>query len=430
MSQDNSKKILIVNANIFDGRDGEIIKKGAVKVEGERITEVGKEEEIPKEDVDVTIDANGKYLMPGLIDNHVHIFNAGYCPREAYGEPLTYAGIIALNNLRSALQSGITTVRDVASGHVNIALKTAIERELAVGPRCFVAGKGICMTGGHGHSDNQFGVGANEVDGIDEILTAIREDKKAGADLIKILTSHRSDNPEFTQEELDVAVKESHRFGMKVACHAGNYVTTKMASIAGVDTIEHGIAIEKETADLMVENDVGLVPTLWVLNDIRKDTEERKNKYQRIGEYVLHEELMEETISTYDIILDRLPETMENVLEKDIKIGAGTDNVRWNTPFAMLHEEIRYLTEYGLSNKEALQSATKTGAELLGEAENLGTIEPGKFADMIMVKENPLEDIKVLGEVDWVMKGGKVIPKHPEWNRKPIIESQVDELGP
>ncbi len=430
MNEDKNVKTAIVNANLIDGTGKEPIENGAVLIEGERIEEKGKKENLDIPEVAKRIDAEGKYLLPGLIDNHVHIFSSGFTPRGIKGEKFAYAGIIAMNNLRSALQAGITTVRDVSSGHVNIAMKTAIERGQLIGPRCFVSGRGICMTGGHGSSDGEFFIGAREVDGPEAIRKAIREEKKAGADFIKVLSSPRSENPEYTQKELNTAVEEAHRFDMKVACHAANSVTTGMASRAGVDTIEHGVAVEEETADLMEENDVGLVPTLWLLNDIKAETEERKEKYKEIGEYVLHEEEMEDTLSTYELLLERLPDSMDRVQKRSVKIGAGTDNVRWTTPFAMLHKELEYLTDYGLSNMGAIRAATKNGAELLGESENLGTIEPGKYADMIMVEENPLEDIKTFENVSWVMKGGKVIPRHPEWRRKPVIDSQRKELKP
>lgn len=424
MTKFKDQKFAIVGAVVIDGTGNSPLKDGVVITEGKKILQVGPKSSVnipPKAEV---IDAKGKFLLPGLVDCHVHVFHSGFVPVPPKGSKLAYAGVIAMNNLRSALQSGVTTVRDLTSGHINLAMRTAIKRGIMIGPRCLVAGRGICMTGGHGSSSNIFGTGAHEVDGPIGVRKAIREEAKAGADLIKILTSSRSKNPEFTQEELNVAVEEAHRLGMRVAAHAGNYITTRMVSKAGVDTIEHGIAIDEETADIMEEKDITLVPTIWVLNDIRERTIEWKEAYVRSGEYVLYKERLEDTLAEYERIRKLLPRTMEIVKDRDIRIAAGSDNVRWYVPFAMLHEEIRYLTEYGLSNMEAIEAATRVGAEALGKEDEFGTIESGKYADLIMVDRDPLKDITALSEVSWVMKEADIIPLHPEWKRRPIIDGQ------
>ncbi len=417
-------KTLIENVKIFDCTGDEPLKDGAVLVDGEKISKVG-----PRDDVEIPgdaeiIDGEGRYLLPGLIDSHVHVFNSGFAPTDTKGSNEAFAGVLAFRNLRVSLQTGVTTIRDLTTdGRVNLSLRSAIEKGLVDGPRCLVAGRGICMTGGHGtEGEGGYGEGVHQVDGTVEIRKAIREEVDAGVDLIKVLTSHTRDYPEYTQEELNVAVEEAHRLGKKVSAHAGNRVTTRMAAKAGVDTIEHGIAIDDETAELMEEKDITLVPTLWVLNDIKRKTEERKEKYKEIGEYVLHKESMESTLDQYETIIDQLPETMDLAKSKDINIAAGTDNIRWYVPFAMLPEEVKHLTEYGLSNREAIEAATKGGAEALGKEEKLGTIEGGKFADLIMLEGDPLEDITALRDVSWVMKGGHVVSSSPEWERKPIFE--------
>ncbi len=410
---------VIINSNIIDCVKNGFIKDNVVIVKGNKIDKI-----VPKEDVDISsddydiIDAKGKYLLPGLVDTHVHVFHPGFVAKEPQGDKKAYAGVVALKNLKTTLQSGVTTARDVCSGYVNVALKTAINRNLFKGPRLYVAGRGICMTGGHGtEMEDPFGSDVIQADGKVEIRKAIRKEIDSGADLIKILTSHTQEYPEYTQEELNIAVEEAHRFGKRVACHAGNSVTTKMASIAGVDSIEHGIDIDEETAKMMEEKNITLVPTLWVLHDIKKKTEERQNKYKSINEYELHRESFESTLNRYEKIMARIPKTMEIINKYDINIATGTDNIRWYVPFAMLHEEIYYLTQYGLTNMEAIVAATKGGAKAIGVEDKLGTIEPGKFADLIMVENNPLDDVKVLKNIDWVMKDGEIIEMSSEWDR-------------
>ena len=431
MEGTRNKQTAICGVTLIDGTGRPPLANAVVIVEGERIVAVGS-----RASVEIPTDAerangDGKFLLPGLIDCHVHIYTSGFVTVPPNGSEETYAGVVARNNLRSALQAGTTTVRDVSAGHINLAMRTAIERGAMLGPRCFVAGRGICMTGGHGSGGSRLGIGVHEVDGANAIRHAIREEAKAGADLIKVLTSHRSENPESTQEELNVAVEEAHRFGMKVAVHAGNYATTRMATIAGMDTIEHGIAIDEETADMMAKKGTVLVPTLWVLNDIFAETKALKEKYERIGEYRHHPNRpwMEETLRVYTVLLEQLPKTMEIVRARDIRIAAGTDNVRASVPFAMLHKEIEYLTQYGLSPTEAIESATRIGAEAIGGQNDFGTVQAGKFADLIMVDRDPIDDITALGEVCWVMKEGKVIPLHPEWTRRPIRDPVDAPVG-
>jgi len=402
----------ILGATLIDGTGAEPLADAAVVVDGGRITAVGPIAGVPVPPSAERIDAAGRFLLPGLIDLHVHVFTSGFVPIPPKGSELAYAGVVAAANLRAALDAGTTTIRDVSSGHVGLALRTAIERGLTPGPRCFVCGRGICMTGGHGSQGAGMGVGVHEVDGVTAVRAAIRAERKAGADLIKILTSHRSEYPEFTPAELDAAVDEAHRLGMTIAVHAGNFATTRMAAEAGFDTIEHGIEIDEETAEQMAEKGITLVPTLWVLHDIFEETARRKARYESIGEYERQpdHDWMEETLRVYRQILAALPKTMEIVRRHGVQIAAGTDNVRATVPFAMIAHEIEHLTRYGLAPMEAIVAATRNGARALRQEERLGTVEPGKLADLILVDRNPLEEITALRAPSWVMRGGRPHP--------------------
>lgn len=415
------KKTAIVGATVIDGTGAPPIEAGVVLIEGERIAAVGR---IPVPPQAAIVDATGRFLLPGLIDCHVHVYYPGFVPTPPRGLPQAYAGVVALRNLRCALQAGVTTVRDLGSGYIALALKTAIDRGLVLGSRVLAAGTGICITGGHGSGPVGW-CSAQEVDGPEAVRRAVRRERKAGADLVKLLASNRhGDFAEFTFDELKAGIEEAHRFGMRVAVHASTFSATRLAALAGADTIEHGIAIDEETAAIIAEKGVILVPTLWVLHDIFEEAQTLKKKYEKEGIYRYHpdRERIERTLEVYTGIVEDIPRTMELVRKHGVKVATGTDNIRPTRPFAMLHKEIEFLTRYGYSNMEAIQAATKTAAEALGLAEKLGTIEPGKIADLIMVDRDPLQDITALGEVSWVMKEGKVVPFSPEWQRRPIQE--------
>ena len=415
---DMVQKQAIVGATLIDGLGGTPVEDSMVLVEGKRIESVGIQGEIGIPPDSEIIDGEGMWLIPGLIDLHVHIFHEAYIPYSIKGNMMSFAAVLAMNNLRSALQAGITTLRDVCSvDHLDLAMRSAIDRGQLFGPRLFVAGKGICITGGHG--SEQRGV-VHEVDSPWEVRKAVRAEVKAGVDFIKLLSSHRTDYPEFSLEEIEAGVDEAHRLGRKVAIHAANFESVRMAAEAGVDTIEHGSHVDERSAELMAEKGIVLVPTLMMKNSVRdfifKMKEEGKDVWN------LDPKEFEETELWFKKCVEQLPETMKLVLAKGVRVGAGTDDVSIDTPFAMLPEEMEWMTRYGMSNMEVIESATRIGAEAIGRERDFGTIEPGKFADLIMVSRNPLEDITVFKMVSWVMKEGIVVPIQPEWKRRPLRE--------
>ncbi len=393
-----------------------------VFVRGETIEGVGKQGDVKiPEDAEV-IDASNRWLLPGLIDLHVHLYHSGFVPVATKGSEMAYAGLVASNNLRQALQAGITTIRAVSDrDHLDVAMRDAVERRQIIGPRLFVAGIGICMTGGHGSG---LPGSMHEVDGPWAVRKAVREELKAGVDFIKLLSSHRTDDREFTAEEIEAGVDEAHAHGKRCAIHVANLVGTKMAAEAGVDTIEHGSFIDKETAEKMAYKRIVLVPTLWVKNHIPERTKTARVEQAKIGIWNLYGRDLEQTEDWFKGCVEQLPKTMKLVRSKKVRIGAGTDNVFGDQMFAMLPEEVEWMTKYGMSNMEAIESATRVGAEAIGVEKTLGTIEKGKFADMIMVTGDPLKDITALKRVGWVMKAGEVVGLYPEWRRRPIQDPQ------
>jgi imidazolonepropionase-like amidohydrolase len=415
MTAAKGRSTAIVGATLIDGTGAKPLRDAVVLIEEDTIARVGPRSAVDLPSETEIVDAEGRFLLPGLIDAHVHVSAPEFTTTPPKGDPTAYATAIAIRNLRSALQAGVTTVRDVCGPRINLALRSARRNGQLVAPRLYTAGMGICMTGGHGSG---FAGAAHEVDGPEAIRHAVRVEHKAGADLIKLLSSHRTDHPEFSLEEIEAGVDEAHRLGLPIAIHAANFVGTEMAARAGVDVIEHGSFLSEEAVDLMVAKGIVLVPTLWVKHDLA----------QRLAEYRKTPEKfpwgdaadLEESASWFRRCAERLPETIRLARERGVTIAAGTDFVLSDQPWCLLPEEIEHLVRHGLSPMEAIGAATHGGAVALGMADRLGTIDEGKWADLLLVDRDPVEDVCALKSVSWVMQAGKVIPRSREWDRRPI----------
>lgn len=406
--------IAVVGATVIDGAGAAPLQDAVVLVEGDKISQVGRRTAVKIPSDAQKIDGTDKFLLPGMIELNAHIYH----PDQVRGnggrehEPQAYAVLYAAHHLRQALQAGITTLRDLAAmDYLDAALKRALAEGLIFGPRLLSAGKGICMTGGHGSALEGF---VREADGVDDVRRAVREQVKASADYIKFLTTHRGHTPEFAQEELDAGVEEAHRLGRRVAVHAASLPGTHMAAVAGADTMEHGTFLKDRTLELMVQKGTVWVPTCFVYNVIIDSCSKRlANPELPYATIQAHQE----SIGWFTECLEVLPDTFERAIKAGVKIGTGTDNIFHDYPFAVIAEEVEWLTRYGLTPMQAIESATRIGAEALGKQDSLGTIEPGKLADLIMTERNPLQDIAALKAVSWVMKDGRVVPFAPEYDR-------------
>ena len=404
-------KTIIHAGYLFNTSNGSVEPEMSIIIENDRFIEVIEGYVNPNPDDDY-IDLTGYYVLPGLIDMHVHLTNQS--SNKAYLERITlnaadYA-IRATKNAEKTLMAGFTTVRNLGdSDSITISLRNAINNGIVIGPRIFSSGKTISSTGGHGDSTNslnqKFTSDLGPKDGVMngelDALKSVRYRYKENADLIKItatggVLSNAKDgqNPQMTINEIKAVVSAAKDYGFKVAAHAHGSEGIKRAILAGVDSIEHGTLMDKEGAQLMRENGTYYVPTLlagkWVA-----DKALIKDYYPPFVEKKALE------------IGPKLQSTFSMAHQSGVRIAFGTDS--GVSPHGENAKEFSLMIEAGMSEKDSILSATINAAELLGEENDLGSISKGKFADLIGVSKDPLTDIKVLETVDFVMKGGMVV---------------------
>lgn len=387
---------------LIDGNGGRPVRNASIWVEGDRIKHVicpgsGLPDGIP------VVDLSRYTVLPGLIDMHVHVdywYSQPNVQEYMAGEALV--ACLAARNIRSTLEKGITTLRDLSSA-TGLRMRRAVDLGFLPGSRIFTSAKGICMTGGHGSG---LGDSTIEADGPEEIRKAVRQQIKAGADLIKILTSHRSETPEYRQEELDAGVDEAHRRGYRVACHAAIMPAAKMAVLAGVDTIEHGTHLTDEVREMMAERGVFLIPTMIAYHSMARATRRVLKDPSSVDDF------RRVALTRYADWWLNTDEMLESQFRKavaaGIKIAVGTDIVIPEVEFACLHTEMEMMVRFGYGEMNTICAATRAGAEALGKQSDLGTIERGKLADFVAVSGDPLRDISALRNVEMVIKAGRV----------------------
>ena len=396
------KPLVIRAARLIDGRGGNPTSPALIVVRGNRIESIGGA--VPPDAQ--TIDLGDMTLLPGLIDAHTHILLQGDITSADYDEQLfresmPYRALRASRAVKIALEHGFTTLRDLETEgamYTDVDVKRAINNGVIPGPRLFVSTRAMSVTGGYGPSgyspEVTFPMGVQIVDGVEGGRKAVREQIAHGADWIKVYADRSyfvqkdgtlSSTPTFTAEEMKAIVEESHRLRHKVAAHAMARPGIENALNAGVDSIEHGIAIPDDLVDMMVAKGIYLCPTLTVTEFVAPG---RGGVWTKIPQF--HHD------------------SFQRALRKGVKIAFGTD--AGGFPWDAINEakEFEYETRYGMTPMQAIQSATRVASELLGMGDQIGTVETGKLADIVAVPGNPLDDITALERVGFVMKDGQV----------------------
>lgn len=396
-------KIALIGCRLIDGRSDVSLPEATVVVDGNRIAAVGPKELVPIPPDAQVFDLAGRSVLPGLIDLHLHLTFYHYRPDVAVGGMLFYneprIALLGAWHMGQLLDAGITTVRDLGSvGQIVFDLKWAVNEGMIRGPRLYVAGRLISPTGGHGSHLRGMAI---EADGVDAVRRAVREEIKAGADWIKL--GYLQD--EWDSESFQAAVDQAHRMGRKVACHVNFPPSIRNALAAGVDSIEHGCLVTEEELHQM--RDQG---TFWVVTS-RIYHEQFEDFKARVADPKTPEHLRAAAraqVRRHEWIWENMPRALLRAAELGVKIGAGSDMIYHHVGIAALPLELASMVKIGLSPAQAIRAATSSAAECLGCQDELGTVEAGKLADLIVVDGDPLADITALQRVALVMKNGKV----------------------
>lgn len=393
--------LAIRNVRIIDGL-GQAIERGTLLVSGDRIAAVGTAQAVRVRRGTRLVDGRGLTALPGLIDCHVHLCLGGEADvvSTVREEPAALTLLKASRFAQRTLAAGITTVRDVgARDHQIFTLKQAQASGLIPGPRILAAGLAICMTGGHARFIGR------EADGPEAILRAVREQLAAGADVVKFIASGgvltpgtSPDRAQLTQDELAAGMDEARRAGRRVAAHAHGADGMKNAIRAGAHSIEHATLLDDEAGELMRAHGVFMVPTLSALATTAACG-------AGCG-------VPESAVTKARSMKARHEASFKQALRSGIPIAMGTDA---GTPFNYHGENAQELTRMvalGMSPMEAILSATAAAADLLGIRQLVGTLEPGKLADVLVVEGNPLKRIEVLQDhsrIAGVMQAGQFV---------------------
>jgi imidazolonepropionase-like amidohydrolase len=398
-----AKAVVIHAGHLLDVKTGKTFSNQTIVIQGDKIVSVGSDSQNPAGAQ--VIDLPSATVLPGLIDAHTHITmttNFGY---SALAISIPRQALNGARNARVTLEAGFTTVRNVgASGFTDVALRDAINAGDVPGPRMLVSGPPLSITGGHCDENLlpfEMHVQSEGVaDGIEAVQHKTREIIKYGADLIKIcatggVLSH-GDNPQasqYTLEEMKAIVADAHRLGRKVAAHAHGAQGILWASEAGVDSIEHGSYIDDAAIAEMKKNGTYLVPTLYLADWFLENAE-------RIG-------TPPELIAKGREVMPAARKNVARAFAAGVKVGFGTDAAVY--PHGLNAHEFAVMVKLGLTPLQAIQAATVNDADLLGWSDKVGTIEPGKWADIVAVDGDPLADVTTLERVKFVMKGGEVV---------------------
>lgn len=427
-----SKKVFI-NANLFNGYAESDVKKCAIFVDGEKITKISYDEKPDVSGYDV-VDLKGKFVTPGLINPHVHLFGTGMPSKVISGGSSqklvmkivqTKLGDKILDALvksaaKQQLLSGVTTVRAVGDfKYSDVRLRDKINSGKVLGPRLQVSGPAITVPGGHG--DGTFSMTSDTLDGLREL---VRINKEHGVDFIKICVTGgvidakvkgEPGEVKMNLEQTKAVVDEAHKLGLRVASHTESIKGVEITAAAGVDTVEHGAPLTPEMAREMKETNSAmdvtyspalplqmLDPSITLLNPI--------------------------CVYNTEIVVNNMTQGAKDCIDAGILLGMGTDSsCPFATQYNMWREVVFFKKRVGVSNAFALSVATLNNAKLMCVDDVCGTVEEGKSADMLVMSKNPLDDLTALRDLDMVVVRGNIIDK-PAPKRNETIEKELDEI--
>lgn len=387
---------VIRNVTLLDGTGAAPVTGQALIVEGRRISWIGPEAQLPEGSDGHAIDGQGGTIMPGMINCHVHLTNDG--SPDLFGQverdSVTVSALRGYLNLQATLESGVTSVRDCgAANGIALDLARAVDDGLVPGPRIRAAGRVITMTGGHGHFIGR------EADGPAGVRQATRAEIKAGAHFIKAMATGGVLTPgvvptqtALQPDELEQVAREAHNAGRRAACHAIGNEGIKNAIRAGIDSIEHGFYLDDEALELALDRGTVLVPTLIAVNQIVNN-----GKTGAMPAWVVEKAESES---------GHHRESFAAAVRSGMKVAAGTDAGTPFNPHTYLPQELALMVDYGMRPMEAIVAATRNAAENLGLAPDVGTLEVGRLADIVVVDGDPSSDITAAGRVRFVMKDG------------------------
>jgi imidazolonepropionase-like amidohydrolase len=394
---------LVRAGSLLDVKTGKLLDSQTLIVVGDTIQSIAPSAQVPAQPGDAVIDLSGLTVLPGLIDVHTHLtFNTNFDPYYTLTQTDAKEAINGVVNARAMLLAGITSVRNVgADGYTDVDLRDAINSGQVIGPHMQVSGPLIGITGGHCDDDllpfRFHAVGDGVADGIAQVQHMVRQNIKYGADLIKICATggvlSRGDDPQasqYTLEEMQAIVADAHRLGRRVAAHAHGAQGILWATEAGVDSIEHGSYIDDAGIAAMKKHGTYLVPTLYLEDWMVQNGNLPPFSHQKMV-----------AISAV------AKQNIKHAIDAGVKIAMGTDAAVY--PHGLnAHELDVYVNQLGMAPLAALQTATVNAADLMGWSSKTGSLEPGKWADIIAVEKNPIDDVRVLQDVKFVMKAGVV----------------------
>lgn len=415
-------RTLLRAGHVIDVHTGKEGSAQTIIVEGEKISAIVPTASIKARAGDREVDLTGFTLLPGLIDVHTHLtMTTNFDPYFELSMTPAKEAILGVENAKTTLEAGFTTVRNVgANGWTDVALRDEINAGHIPGPHMQVSGPALGITGGHMDENLlpfQYHVqGEGVADGVAGVQHMVRQNIKYGADLIKIGASggvlSYGDDPQasqYTREEMEAIVADAHRLGRRVAAHAHGAQAILWASEAGVDSIEHGSYIDDAAIKAMKQHGTYLVPTAYLVDWMRASGH-LPAIYQK----------------KMDDVGAAMKANHKHAIEAGVKVALGTDAAVY--PHGLnAHELDVYVNQYGMSPLAALQSATLNAADLMRWTDRVGALDPGKWADVIAVQGDPLEDIKLLQHVAFVMKGGVIYKNEvqPTLHDVPVAQRSV-----